>query len=159
MDICCATPVICAGRHWTSPARNPAALLRTLNSNVHVFKPATDSLSRSTGSKLWSVCMGASCGILNEPHEVHTTPTASDEWRVLAVCRRCSYQDEIKQRCLVHLDELCVPLLDIIFTLCWLIIYFPVCFYMEPAVLDDLGQDLARYIGQGDDVFGTGICT
>jgi hypothetical protein len=69
-----------------------------------------------------------------------------------------AHQDEVKQRCLVHLDELSVPLLDVIFALGWLVIHLLVGLHVELAVLDDLGQDLAGHVGQWDDILSASVC-
>lgn len=49
-----------------------------------------------------------------------------------------SHQDEVEECCLVNLDKLGVPRIDILLTLCGLLVYLLAGSVMELAVLDDL---------------------
>ncbi len=70
----------------------------------------------------------------------------------------CAHQDQIKQRGLLDTDELLVPSANFLLCLRRLILDLLGSVNVELAVFDDLAEDAARHIWQGNSRLRTSVC-
>lgn len=89
-----------------------------------------------------------SCAIITVQHPLDYLNHVSN-WKRYET--RISYQDKVKQRCLINLYKISVPGLDVILWSSRLIFGRLLVINVILAIFDNFGKDLARHIRQRDD--------